>query len=36
VELTQVLDDPDPWTRHIAAAALKSIDPAAAAKASVK
>ncbi len=35
-ELIQSLDDPDPWTRHAAAAALKSIDPAAAAKASIK
>ncbi len=35
-ELTRSLDDSDPWTRHSAAATLKSIDPAAAVKAGVK
>jgi HEAT repeat protein len=35
-ELTQCLDDSDPWTRHAAADALKNIDRAAADKAGVK
>ncbi len=35
-DLAQCLDDPDLWTRHIAANALKAIDPAGAAKARAK
>jgi len=35
-DLVQCLGDPDPWTRRMAASALKAIDPARAAKEDVK